>query len=96
MTLSYYVNVLLNSEHVQLIVDIFQAEIHHSVSILSEICSRTSIRKALKNTFEEYRIQITVMLHNCGKKMLELLQVSLAEKTGEGKARETCNTWHAH
>ena len=28
---------------------------------------------------------------------VDLLQVSLAEKTGEGKtARETCNTWHAH
>ena len=28
---------------------------------------------------------------------MELQQVSLAAKTGERKkARETCNTWHAH
>ena len=28
--------------------------------------------------------------------ILDLQQVSLAAKTGEGKKRETCNTWHAH
>ena len=45
-----------------------------------------------KRDWEQGRANMT----NTGTRV-DLLQISLAERIGAGKkARETCNTWHAH
>ena len=53
--------------------------------------------RRLRSTVSAPGIELPYRRNVVSPDIMDLLQVSLVEKAGEGqKARETCNTWHAH